>query len=108
MKTDGSPHSIRASAAAVAWLLALTPAAVISDKVGFFAPAFISVVQVSLIVLVLMRFALGTKIHLLALGVGALFGAMLMAMISFDRSEYRIDVERFDTTVRGVERQSAD
>jgi hypothetical protein len=39
----------------------------------------------------------------LVVGIGALFSALLMAMVWLDRSEYRNDIERFDTTVRGVE-----
>src|SRR5690349_1041218 len=57
--------SISGSAAAVTWLLALTPAAVIGAKAGFFVAAFIAVIQALLIVIVLMRFAWGTRIHLL-------------------------------------------
>jgi hypothetical protein len=95
--------SIWAPAAAVAWLLALTPGAVIAAKASFVVAAFIAIAQVSLIVIVLMRFAWGTRIHLLVLGIGALFSALLMTMIWIDRSEYRIEVERFDTTVRGAE-----
>lgn len=100
--------SVSGSAATVTWLLALTPAAVIGAKAGFFVAAFIAIIQAALIVIVLMRFAWGTRIHLLVLGIGALFGVMLMAMISYDRGQYRIDVERFDTTLRGVEQPSAD
>jgi hypothetical protein len=88
--------------AAVAWLLALTPGAVIATKSGFFMPALIAVFQVALIVVVLMRFAWGKKIHLLVLGIGALFSALLLTMISLDRSEYRSELEQFETTVRGV------
>jgi hypothetical protein len=90
-------------AATGAWLLALTPGAVIAAKASFVVAAFIAVVQASLIVLVLMRFAWGTRIHLLVLGIGTLFSALLMTMIWLDRNEYRIDVERFDTAVRGAE-----
>ena len=95
--------TIWSPAATVAWLLALTPGAVIAAKASFVAAALIAVVQVALIVLVLMRFAWGTRIHVLVIGIGALFSALLMAMIWLDRSEYRGDIEHFDTTVRGVE-----
>jgi len=94
--------------ATVAWLLAMTPAAVIAVRAGFFFSAAVAVLQVALIVGVLMRFAWGRRIHLLLLGIGALFSALLLAMISFDRSEYRFELERFDTTVRGVEGPHAD
>jgi hypothetical protein len=102
MKSQGA-DPIWGPAATVAWLLALTPGAVIAAKAGFFVAMFIAVVQVALIVRVLMRFAWGTRVHLLVVGVGALFSVLLMAMVSLDRSESRVDVERFDTTVRGAE-----
>lgn len=94
--------NVWAPVAAITWLLAMTPGAVIATRAGFFVPALIAVMQVALIVVVLMRFAWGKKIHLLVIGIGALFSALLLTMISLDRSEYRSDLEQFDTTVRGV------
>jgi len=87
--------------AAVAWLLALTPAAVDAVRASFVVQMLIAMLQAGLIIGVLMRFAWAKRIHLLLIGVGALFGTLLLAMISFDRSEYRVDLERFETTLRG-------
>lgn len=93
--------SVWAPCAAVAWLLALTPAAVIAVKFDFLVAMGVGVIQAALILAVLMRFAWRRRIHVLLVGVGALFTMLLLAMISFDRSEYRGDLERFDSTVRG-------
>jgi cytochrome c oxidase subunit IV len=92
----------------VAWLLALTPCAVIAVKFGFLVTMGLAVLQAALISMVLMRDAWERRIHLLVIGVGVLLSAFLMAMIAFDRSEYRADVERFDTTIRGVWESGAD
>jgi len=97
-----------APCAAVAWLLALTPCAVIAVKFGFLVTMGLAVLQAALISMVLMRDAWERRIHLLVIGVGVLLSAFLMAMIAFDRSEYRADVERFDTTIRGGWESGAD
>ena len=94
--------------AAVAWLLALTPAAVDAVRTGFALQLCIAAVQAAIIVGVLMRFAWTRRIHLLLIGVGTLFTVLLLTMISFDRSEYRTDLERFDTTLRVPVGQGAD
>ena len=93
----------RTPVAAVPWLLALTPAAAIAAKGGFILAVLISVVQAAVIVIALMRFAWGTRIHLLVLGIGALFSTLLLAVVSLDRAENRVEMDRFDTTVRGAE-----
>jgi hypothetical protein len=101
-------ESVWGSCAAVAWLLALTPGAVIAAKFGFAVALGLAIVQAALIAIVLMRHAWETRIHLLVVGIGALFSLLLVAMISVDRSEYRTDVEQFDTTIRGVSAPGAD
>lgn len=95
------PGSPWAPVAAVAWLLALTPAAVDAVRASFAVALTIAMLQAALIAGVLMRPAWTRRLHLLLIGVGALFSLLLLTMISFDRSEYRIDLERFETTAFG-------
>jgi len=104
----GPTGSFWAPCAAVAWLLALTPAAVDAVRASFDVAVFIALLQAALIVVGLMQFAWRRRIHALVIGVGALFGALFVAMISFDRSEYRPDVERFETTLRAPAGPSTD
>lgn len=100
--------SVWAPCAAIAWLLALTPAAVDAVRASFAVALFIAILQAALIVVVLMKLAWRRRLHLLLIGIGAAFSALLLAMISFDRSEYRSDVERFETTLGGPAGPSAD